>query len=191
MNTDILWNNFLDKIKDRITPLSYDTWFKDTKLFKIEDALAKKSAEERYQKRLELEKPILDELFAWAEKLYVTPKSKLGEAVTYLLNQKKYLYNYLLDGRLESSNNRAERSVKPFVIARKNFLFANTANGADGSSIIFSLIETAKENKLDPYRYLTHVLGLAPNLDQSNPAWVEQLLPENAPEYCKANYRQK
>ena len=162
-----------------------------TKLFKIEDALAKKSAEERYQKRLELEKPILDELFAWAEKLYVTPKSKLGEAVTYLLNQKKYLYNYLLDGRLESSNNRAERSVKPFVIARKNFLFANTANGADGSSIIFSLIETAKENKLDPYRYLTHVLGLAPNLDQSNPAWVEQLLPENAPEYCKANYRQK
>ena len=162
-----------------------------TKLFKIEDALAKKSAEERYQKRLELEKPILDELFAWAEKLYVTPKSKLGEAVTYLLNQKKYLYNYLLDGRLESSNNRAERSVKPFVIARKNFLFANTANGADGSSIIFSLIETAKENKLDPYRYLTHVLGLAPNLDKSNPAWVEQLLPENAPEYCKANYRQK
>ena len=162
-----------------------------TKLFKIEDGLAKKSVEERYQKRLELEKPILDELFAWAEKLYVTPKSKLGEAVTYLLNQKKYLYNYLLDGRLESSNNRAERSVKPFVIARKNFLFANTANGAEGSSIIFSLIETAKENKLDPYRYLTHVLGLAPNLDQSNPDWAEQLLPENAPEYCESNYRQK
>ena len=66
-----------------------------------------------------------------AEKLYVTPKSKLGEAVTYLLNQKKYLYNYLLDGRLEYSNNRAERSVKPFVIARKNFRFANTANGAE------------------------------------------------------------
>ena len=162
-----------------------------TKLFKTEDALAKKSVEERYQKRLELEKPILDELFAWAEKLYVTPKSKLGEAVTYLLNQKKYLYNYLLDGRLEYSNNRAERSVKPFVIARKNFLFANTAFGAEGSSIIFSLIETAKENKLDPYRYLTHVLCLAPNLDQSNPAWAEQLLPENAPEYCKANHRQK
>lgn len=162
-----------------------------TKLFKIEDGLAKKSVEERYQKRLELEKPILDELFAWAEKLYVTPKSKLGEAVTYLFNQKKYLYNYLLDGRLESSNNRAERSVKPFVIARKNFLFANTANGAEGSSIIFSLIETAKENKLDPYRYLTYVLGLAPNLDQSNPAWAEQLLPEKAPEHCKANYRKK
>lgn len=118
-----------------------------SKIFKLENALAKKSVEERYAKRLELEKPILDELFAWAEKLYVTPKSKLGEAVTYLRNQRRYLYNYLLDGRLEASNNRAERSVKPFVISRKNFLFANTAGGAEGSSIIFSLIETAKENK--------------------------------------------
>lgn len=92
-----------------------------------------------------MEKPILDELFAWAEKLYVTSKSKLGEAVTYLRNQRRYLYNYLLDGRLEASNNRAERSLKPFVISRKNFLFANTAGGAEGSSIIFSLIETAAE----------------------------------------------
>ena len=162
-----------------------------SKIFKIENALAKKSVEERYAKRLELEKPILDELFAWAEKLYVTPKSKLGEAVTYLLNQRKYLYNYLLDGRLEASNNRAERSVKPFVISRKNFLFANTAGGAEGSSIIFSLIETAKENKLDPYRYLRHVLQLAPMLDQSKDDWIVMLLPENAPKNCKANYREK
>lgn len=116
-----------------------------SKIFKLENALAKKSVEERYAKRLELEKPILDELFAWAEKLYVTSKSKLGEAVTYLRNQRRYLYNYLLDGRLEASNNRAERSLKPFVISRKNFLFANTAGGAEGSSIIFSLIETAAE----------------------------------------------
>ena len=162
-----------------------------SKIFKLENALAKKSVEERYAKRLELEKPILDELFAWAEKLYVTPKSKLGEAVTYLRNQRRYLYNYLLDGRLEASNNMAERSVKPFVISRKNFLFANTAGGAEGSSIIFSLIETVKENKLDPYRYLTHILRLAPTLAQDEENWVEQLLPENAPENCKANYREQ
>ena len=162
-----------------------------TKIYKIEKQLAKLSFAERYTKRLEQEKPLLDELFAWAEKLYVTPKSKLGEAVTYLRNQRKYLYNYLRDGRLEASNNRAERSVKPFVISRKNFLFANTAGGAEGSSIIFSLIETAKENKLDPYHYLTHVLRLSPTLDQDEDGWVEQLLPENAPENCKANYREK
>ncbi|WP_368500090.1 IS66 family transposase [Phascolarctobacterium succinatutens] len=71
-----------------------------------------------------MEKLILDELFAWTKKLYVTPKSKIGEAVTYLRKQSRYLYNYLLEGKLETSNNRAERSVKPFVISRKNFLFA-------------------------------------------------------------------
>lgn len=81
--------------------------------------------------------------------------------------------------------------MKPFVISRKNFLFANTAGGAKGSSIIFSLIETAKENNLDPYRYLTHILRLAPTLDQDEENWVEQLLPENAPENCKANYREQ
>lgn len=129
-----------------------------TQIYKIEKQLAKLSFAEHYTKRLEQEKPLLDELFAWAEKLYVTPKSKLGEAVTYLRNQRKYLYNYLLDGRLEASNNRAERSVKPFIISRKNFLFANTAVGAEGSSIIFSLIEPVKENKLNHYRYLMHVL---------------------------------
>ena len=48
-----------------------------------------------------------------------------------------------------------------------------------------------KENTLDPYRYLTHVLGSAHNLDESNPDWAEQLLPENAPEYCNANHRKK
>lgn len=67
----------------------------------------------------------------------------------------------------------------------------SACSGAEGSSIIFSLIETAKENKLDPYRYLTHVLQLAPTLDQSKDDWVKQLLPENAPENCKANYREK
>lgn len=62
-----------------------------------------------------------------------------GKAVGYLLNQKAYLYNYLLDERLEASNNGAERSVKPFVIARKNFLFTNTPKGAEDSAVIFSL----------------------------------------------------
>lgn len=162
-----------------------------TKISKIEDKLAKLSAQERHTKRLELVAPVLDELFAWAETVKAAPKSKLGEAFTYLKNQKQYLYNYLLDGRLESTNNRAERSVKPFVIARKNFLFANTPKGAAGSSIMFSLIETAKENKLDPYRYLTYVFRTAPNLDQNQPDWIESLLPEHAPDECKLTYKHK
>lgn len=162
-----------------------------TRISRIETTLEKESAEVRYKKRQELILPILDELFAWAKKLMVTPKSKLGEAVTYLINQEKYLRNYLLDGRLEMTNNRSERSIKPFVIDRKNFLFANTANGAEASAIVFSLIETAKENKLDPFRYLTYVMTLAPNLDQEHENWIDVLLPENAPEDCLANQKKK
>ncbi|MDO4324396.1 MAG: transposase domain-containing protein [Lachnospiraceae bacterium] len=61
----------------------------------------------------------------------------------------------------------------------------NTPNGAQGSAIIFSLIETAKEHHLDPYRYLTYVLKTAPNLDQSDSKWIIPLLPENAPDNCR------
>jgi len=77
-----------------------------------------------------------------------------------------------------------ERSIKPFVIGRKNFLFANTPLGAQGSTAIYSLIETAKETGLDPYRYLVWVLKTAPALDQTVDGWAEPLLPANAPADC-------
>ena len=156
-----------------------------SKLFSIDKKLEGLSPEERYLKRLKLEKPVLDALLAWAQTTNAAPKSALGKALYYLQGQWPHLIQYLKDGRLELSNNRAERSIKPFVMDRKNFLFANTPNGAQGCAIIFSLIETAKENQLDPYRYLTYVLSAAPNLDKTNPGWITPLLPENAPEQCR------
>ena len=81
---------------------------------------------------------------------------------------------------MEISNNRAERSIKGYVIDRKNFLFANTPSGATGSAVMFSLISTALENKLDPWLYLTWLMQ---NSDTVKDA--EQLLPWNAPETCK------
>jgi hypothetical protein len=131
------------------------------------------------------EKP-LAELHDWVFRLNAAPKSALGKAAHYTREQWPYLVAYLEDGRLEISNNRAERSIKPFVMSRKNFLFANTPNGAKASSIYFSLIETAKENGLDPYRYLTWVLKNAPKMDMKNPRQVDTLLPMNAPEECRA-----
>ena len=71
--------------------------------------------------------------------------------------------------------------MKPFVMGRKNWLFANTPGGAQASSVIYSLIETAKANGLDPYRYLLWVLRNAPQLSETDEAWVEKLLPANAP----------
>ena len=99
-----------------------------SRLFKLEQALAELTPEERYEKRLEQEKPVLDALLSWANEMQVktAPKSALGRAIHYLLEQWPYLTRYLEDGRLELSNNRAERSIKPFVMGRKNWLFANT-----------------------------------------------------------------
>ena len=133
-----------------------------TKLFQLEERFKDLPPEERKRKRLEEEQPILDALSAWARSRAAAPKSKLGIALNYLLNQWESLTAYLLDGRIELSNNRAERSIKPFVISRKNFLFANTPSGAQSSAVLFSLIETAKENGLDPYRYLVWLLQEAP-----------------------------
>ena len=160
-----------------------------TKLFNIEESLVELPPEERYAKRLELEKPILDAMLSWANTRNAAPKSKLGIALTYLKNQWPNLVNFLKDGRLELSNNIAERSIKPFVISRKNFLFANTPSGATSSAVIFSMIETAKANGLDPYKYLTYIFKTAPNVDRSEEGWARQFLPENVPEACHAPAR--
>ena len=157
-----------------------------SRLFKLEQAFAELTPEERYEKRLEQEKPVLDALLSWANEMQAktTPKSALGRAIHYLLEQWPYLARYLEDGRLELSNNRAERSIKPFVMGRKNWLFANTPGGAQASAVIYSLMETAKENALDPYRYLLWVLQNAPQLSETDETWAEKLLPARAPKEC-------
>lgn len=158
-----------------------------SKLFQLEDVYEglQLTFEERKKQRLERSKPVLDAMLAWANTRNAAPKSKLGIALTYLRNQWEPLNNFLLDGRIELSNNRAERSIKPFVMSRKNFLFANTPLGAQSSAILFSLIETAKENGLDPYRYLTFVLKEAPKRRALGSDWAATLTPEHAPNECR------
>ena len=148
------------------------------KLFAVESKLEAYSNEERYEKRQELSKPILEDFLVWLKKSNALPKSALGKAVQYTLNQWKYLVNYLLDGRCELSNNRAERSIKPFVIGRKNFLFSDTVHGAKASAMVYSIVETAKENGLNPLAYLTYLFEKMPNIDFKNdPKVFEDLFP--------------
>ena len=151
------------------------------KLFSIEKDIQDLPFEEKHKQRQDRAKPVLDALFSWAEeKRRVTPpKSALGKALHYLLEQRPYLIRYLEDGRLEISNNRAERSIKPFVMGRKNWLFANTPAGARASAVIYSLIETAKETGLDPYKYLLWVLREAPRLFETDRKWAKKLTPEH------------
>jgi len=151
-------------------------------LFDIERKLADLSAVERYKRRLSELKPVLDEFHAWLLSIRQPGKSLFGTAVHYAFEQWPFLLNVLLDGRLEISNNRIERTVKMFVIDRKNFLFANTPNGARASAVTFSVIETAIENGINPYDYLVHVFRNMPNMKLSE---VERLLPANCKEVMR------
>lgn len=112
-------------------------------------------------------------------------KSALGKALHYLREQRPYLVRYLEDGRLELSNNRAERIIRPFMIGQKNWLLSNTPAGAQSSAVIYSLIETTKENDLSFYRCLVWLLNNAPGLNRTNEAWAESFLPVNAPKECR------
>lgn len=142
------------------------------------------SAEERFQKRQEQSTLIVDAFFAWVKlEIAKNPvaKSLLGTALTYAVNQEEKLRRFLEDGRIEISNNRAERSIKPFVIGRKNWLFCNTPKGAKSSAIIYSVIETAKEHGLKPFEYLKWVF------DRIHTAQPQELAPwsKNIPDFLK------
>ena len=135
-------------------------------LFAIERKLKEATPEERHRVREEQSRPVLDAYRAWLhqQRARTMPKSLLGQAIAYSLNQWEKLTAFLKDGRLELDNNRSERSIKPFVIGRKNWLFANTPRGAAASATIYSVIETAKENGLHPFRYLQYLFEQLPQL---------------------------
>lgn len=144
------------------------------------------TSEEQYTKRLELEKPVLDALFAWANEASAktVPKSSLRKALHYLREQWPYLVRYLEDGRLELSNNRAKHN-KALCDGPEELTLSNTPAGSQSSAVIYSLIEATKENDLDPYRYLVCLLNNSPGLSQTDKAWVESFLQVNAPQECK------
>jgi transposase len=155
-------------------------------LFSIEKKAEKMTPKERHELRQKEAQPILEEFYKWIEACWsnTLPQSLLGKALTYAQNQKKYLTTYLADGRIEISNNRAERSIKPFVIGRKNWLFCNTPGGATSSAAVYSLIQTAIENGLNPQPYLEHVFRQIQYPDTLD---IEKMLPwsEEIPATCK------
>ncbi len=139
-----------------------------SRLFELEREYEHLTPEERHKKRAEQSKPVSEAFFTWASSVCALPKSALGKALHYALEQRPYLETFYLDGRLELSNNRAERSIQPFVIGRKNWLFCCTPKGAKSSSIIYSIIETAKENRLRPFEYLKYIFEVMPNISEEN-----------------------
>ena len=161
------------------------------RLFAIERKIKELSAEERYKIRLERSRPLVDDFYAWLkyQKPRVLPKSAFGQAINYCLNQRERLVAFLIDGRLELDNNRSERSIKPFVIGRKNWLFANTPRGAKASATIYSIVETAKENGLNPFAYLKYLFEKLPNVDIFDEDVLDKFLPwsSDLPSECRVN----
>ena len=149
------------------------------KLFEIERDLHDVTPQERRIGREQRSKPVVEALRTWLElnKPRVIPKSPIGVAVRYCLGQWNKLTAFLADGRLEIDNNRAERAIHPFVTGRKNWLFANTPDGADASATIYSIVETAKANDLNPLTYLTFLFEQLPSIDLSDKNQIDGLLP--------------
>lgn len=134
--------------------------------------------EQIYQRRQEQSKPILDKFKEWldATEPLTPPKGLLGKAIQYTLKNWDKLIIYITNGLLRPDNNIAENAIRPFVIGRKNWLFAGHPNGADAGATYYSLIETAKTNGLEPYTYLRHLFKQLPLIKDQND--YRNLLPQ-------------
>ena len=131
------------------------------KLYRIEQKIKGKTAEEKLAVRQKESLPLLLQFKDWLDKasLQVLPKSTLGKAIQYARNQWHKLIRFVENGSLNIDNNRPEREAKAFAVGRKNWLFANTSTGAHASCIHYSLVRTAKANGLDERQYIERLLN--------------------------------
>ena len=149
------------------------------KLYKIERQIQENPPDEIHRIRQERSRSVMEELRSWLTEAMprVPPQSLTGKALAYLDGQWPKLIRVLEDGRLSIDTNRVENAIRPFVVGRKNWLFADTVRGAQASANLYSLIETAKANGVEPFAYLRYVLAELPaatTLDE-----VEVLLPRH------------
>jgi transposase len=149
------------------------------KLYQIERTAKDEEPEERKTIRQKQAKPILDKIKEWLDQKItkVLPKSPLGTAIAYTLTLWPQLITYLEDGHIEIDNNRAENAIRPFVIGRKAWLFSGSPRGAQASATLYTLVETAKANDLEPWVYLNYLFEKLPAA-KSEKALLE-LLPQN------------
>ena len=164
--------------------------FRLNQLFDLEAELDGLPPGQKKKERLIREKPLLEAFWSWAEKnaALELPKSKLSKAFEYALNHRQEFFNYLEDGHCSISNSLAENCIRPFVIGRKNWLFAGSPKGASASAGIYTLAETARANGLAPMKYLKYILSDMPgSAFLEHPEYLDDYLPWNpiAQERCR------
>lgn len=161
----------------------------------IDTELKQLSSEERLKRRQREIKPLVEDFFAWAkeqtQKMTVPPKSKTAEGLRYCINQEKYLKVFLENGDVPIDNSASERAIRTFCLGKHNWMFHNTANGANASALVYSISETAKINNLRPYAYFKYILTELPKQCDENgnidPANLDYLMPwsDDLPDECR------
>ena len=146
-------------------------------IYDVEEEARGMSEDERLALRQQKTAPVLDELEAWLneQKDELLPKSPLGVAVGYALNQWQALRRFAEDGALEIDNNVAERAIRPLAIGRKNYLFVGNDGGGETAAVLYSLITSAKRHGIDPFTYLRDVFARIGHTPMSE---LEQFLPD-------------
>ena len=149
-----------------------------TKLFALDGKTSYLLPKTRNEHRQNVVRPLLEEYFCWLKTIHPEKGSKLEVAVRYSLNQAQQLTAFLDAPEIPISNNLAENAIRPFVVGRKNWLFCDSVKGAESSAIVYSIVETAKANNLEPYDYLLMVLSLLPGEGKSpSHETLERLMP--------------
>ena len=151
-----------------------------SKLFSMEKDCEDMNEKHRKEYRQNITAPVPEEYFCWVNTLEPENGSKLAEAVRYAGNQREALSAFLSHGEVPISNNLAENAIRPFAVGRKNRLFCDTVKGAESGAIVYSMVETAKANGIEPYQYLHHILTELPNLEKSpSHDGLDSLMPWN------------
>jgi transposase len=169
---------FFDLAKDKGVTLAAEAVQRIAPLYAIEDEARGKPPDERAAIRQAKARPVFDELMVWLENTLrqVSGKSEMAKAIRYALKRLPKLEVYLSDGRLEIDNNIAERSIRGIAVGKKNYLFMGSKGGGRAAATIYTLIETAKLNGIDPQAWLTFVLG---KIADQKITRLDELLPWN------------
>ena len=144
------------------------------------------------QRQLHLARKV-DDYFAWVKVKYdqVTKNSVVGKALAYSIHQEKYLRMFLSDGNVPMDNNCAEQAIRPFTIGRKNFVIVESDNGTKASAILYSLVETAKANRLNTYKYFELLTEIPKHMDDKDLSFISDLMPwsPRVQEECPSLYK--
>lgn len=161
-------------------------------IYHMDNQLSELSEEERYRKRQLLVRPLVEALFAWLKKVrdekMVPEGGKTMKGVNYYLNHEKQFLEFLNHGNVPLDNNATESALRNFCTHKHTWRLIDTINGAKASALVYSIVETAKANGLNPFRYLEFLLTeMMEHEEDTDYGVLDDLLPwsESIPDICK------